>query len=171
MQLHCNCASGGCLVRIHRKCRICSDAATVPPAVFVRIHRTASFAARPQLCLRRRACPVSPEVPNLLRDRNCAFGDLRPRKLHIPRPAAGGRPRPFRCSSSPNCKRSAGLQFGSVCLARKSRQKDSLGDALYCALTRANFWPLRGLNALFGRRFVTIPMVFTADECTTRSCG
>ena len=50
----------------------------------------------------------------------------RPHKLHIPRPAASGRSRPFRCSSSPNCKRFAGLQFGSICLARKSRQKDAL---------------------------------------------
>ena len=44
----------------------------------------------------------------------------------IPRPAASGRSRPFRCSSSPNCKRFAGLQFGSICLVRKSRQKDAL---------------------------------------------
>ena len=36
------------------------------------------------------------------------------------------------------------------CCARKSRQKEALGDAPYCALTRANFWPLRGLNALSG---------------------
>ena len=39
------------------------------------------------------------------------------------------------------------------CLARKSRQKDALGDAIYCALTRANFWPLRGLNALTRANF------------------
>ena len=50
----------------------------------------------------------------------------RPHKLHIPRPAASGRSRPFRCSSSPNCKRFAGLQFGSACLARKSGQKEAL---------------------------------------------
>ena len=66
--------------------------------------------------------------------RNCLFcGNTasvppvaRPHKLHIPRPAASGRSRPFRCSSSPNCKRFAGLQFGSICLARKSRQKEAL---------------------------------------------
>ena len=83
--------------------------------------------------------------------RNRCFADLRPHKLQatlrsayvrlsqsrgaklallephaIPRPAASGRSRPFRCSSSPNCKRFAGLQFGSICLARKSRQKDAL---------------------------------------------
>ena len=83
--------------------------------------------------------------------RNRCFADLRPHKLQatlrsayvrlsqsrgaklallephaIPRPAASGRSRPFRCSSSPNCKRFAGLQFGSVCLARKSGQKEAL---------------------------------------------
>ena len=85
------------------------------------------------------------------RGRNCCFADPRPHKLQatlrsayvrlsqsrgaklallephaIPRPAASGRSRPFRCSSSPNCKRFAGLQFGSVCLARKSGQKEAL---------------------------------------------
>ena len=55
------------------------------------------------------------------------------------------------------------------CCARKSRQKDALGRGLYCALTRAIFWPFRGLNALFGRKFATMPMVFGADKCTTRS--
>ena len=89
----------------------------------------------------------------------------------IPRPAASGRSRPFRCSSSPNCKRFAGLQFGSICLARKSRQKDALGDALYCALTRAIFWPLRGLNALFGRKADTFPIAYGSGKCTTRICG
>ena len=57
------------------------------------------------------------------------------------------------------------------CLARKSRQKDALGDAPYCALTRAIFWPLRGLNALFGRRSAIFPIAFGSDECTTRICG
>ena len=116
------------------------------------------------------ACPDSPD---------CLFCGkaatvppaARPHKLHIPRPAAGGRSRPFRCSSSPNCKRFAGLQFGSICLARKSRQKEALEDALYCALTRAIFWPLRSLNALFGRRIVIFPIAFGSDECTTRICG
>ena len=37
----------------------------------------------------------------------------RPRKLHILRSAASGRTHTFRCSSSPNCNRCAGLQFGS----------------------------------------------------------
>ena len=49
------------------------------------------------------------------------------------------------------------------CLARKSRQKDALGDAIYCALTRANFWPLRGPNALFGRKTVTFPTAFGSN--------
>ena len=57
------------------------------------------------------------------------------------------------------------------CCARKSRQKDALEDASYCALTRANFWPLRGLNALFGRRIATVPIAFGSAECTTRSYG
>ena len=125
------------------------------------------------------------------RHRSCCFADLRPHKLQatlrsayvrlsqsrgaklallaphaIPRPAASGRSRPFRCSSSPNCKRFAGLQFGSACLARKSRQKDAPGDALYCALTRANLF-----DALFGRRFVTSPIAYSSGKCTTRICG
>ena len=52
------------------------------------------------------------------------------------------------------------------CLARKSRQKDALGDALYCALTRAIF-----IYALFGRRIVTVPIAFSSGKCTTRICG
>ena len=36
----------------------------------------------------------------------------RPRKLHIPRCAASGKARPFRCSSFPKPKRYAGLCFG-----------------------------------------------------------
>ena len=96
------------------------------------------------------------ELPLLRRDRNRCFADLRPHKLHatlrsayvrlsqsrgaklallephaIPRPVASGRSRPFRCSSSPNCKRFAGLQFGSICLARKSGQKEALENDLW----------------------------------------
>ena len=45
----------------------------------------------------------------------------RPRKLHIPRPAASGRSRPFRCSSSPKCKRWRWFAFwfcrGASCLS------------------------------------------------------
>ena len=36
---------------------------------------------------------------------------LRRHKLHIPRPAASGRSRPFRCASSQNRNRVAGLRF------------------------------------------------------------
>ena len=57
------------------------------------------------------------------------------------------------------------------CCARKSRQKEALGDALYCALTRAILWPLRGLNALFGHRIAIFPTAYSSDECTTHSCG
>ena len=57
------------------------------------------------------------------------------------------------------------------CCARKSRQKDALGDAPYCALTRAIFWPLRGLNALFGRKADTFPIAYGSGKCTTRICG
>ena len=69
------------------------------------------------------------------------------------------------CPDSPDClycgyTPTVASQTYFFCLARKSRQKDALGDALYCALTRAIFWPLRGLNALFGRRIATIPMAF-----------
>ena len=42
---------------------------------------------------------------------------------------------------------------------------------LYCALTRAILWPLRGLNALFGRRIAIFPTAYSSDECTTHSCG
>ena len=38
----------------------------------------------------------------------------RPRKLHIPRFRINAKARPFRCSSSPKCKRCAGLHFGSI---------------------------------------------------------
>ena len=37
------------------------------------------------------------------------------------------------------------------CQKRMGR-KEALGDASYCALTRAKFWPLRGLNALTGAK-------------------
>ena len=98
-----------------------SDAVTVPPA------------ARPH----KLQATLRSAYVRLSQSRGAKLALLEPHA--IPRPAASGRSRPFRCSSSPNCKRFAGLQFGSICLARKSRQKDALGDALYCALTRANF--------------------------------
>ena len=92
------------------------------------------------------------------------------------------RPTPCGCTSAlfsgihRNCRASGNAATVSptayfFCCARKSRQKDALGDALYCALTRAIFWPLRGLNALFGRRIAIIPIAYGSDECTTRSCG
>ena len=56
------------------------------------------------------------------------------------------------------------------CCARKSRQKDALGRVLYCALPRASFWPLRGLNALFGRKTVTFPIAVGSDV-SYRSVG
>ena len=34
-----------------------------------------------------------------------------------------------------------------------------------------DFWPPRGLNALFGRRIAIFPMAYTSDKCTTRRCG
>ena len=40
---------------------------------------------------------------------------LRRHKLHIPRPAASGRSRPFRCASSQNRNRVAGLRFCIFC--------------------------------------------------------
>ena len=36
-------------------------------------------------------------------------------------------------------------------------------DASYCALPRAIFWPLRGLNALLGHKTVTILIAFGSD--------
>ena len=102
-------------------CLFCGKAATVPPA------------ARPH----KLQATLRSAYVRLSQSRGAKLALLEPHA--IPRPAASGRSRPFRCSSSPNCKRFAGLQFGSICLARKSRQKDALGDALYCALTRAIF--------------------------------
>ena len=82
-------------------------------------------------------------------------------------PPPAGAHRPF-CPVSPDClfcsdTATVASQTYFFCCARKSRQKDALGDALYCALTRANFWPLRGLNALFGRRIVIFPIAFASD--------
>ena len=48
---------------------------------------------------------------------------LRRHKLHIPRPAASGRSRPFRCASSQNRNRVAGLRF---CYFRTSAQRGLL---------------------------------------------
>ena len=45
---------------------------------------------------------------------------LRRHKLHIPRPAASGRSRPFRCASSQNCNRVAGLRFCIFCTRRRN---------------------------------------------------
>ena len=67
-----------------------------------------------------------------------------------------------------NC-RSAG-PFFSV-LPEKNGEKRGAGDALYCALTRAIFWPLRGLNALFGRKADTFPIAYGSGKCTTRIYG
>ena len=67
----------------------------------------------------------------------------------IPRPAASGRSRPFRCSSSPNCKRFAGLQFGSVCLARKSGQKEALENDLWRLRADSFQRPLRAQGQYF----------------------
>ena len=80
------------------------------------------------------------------------------------------------CPDSPDCLfcgKAATVPSAAYffCCARKSRQKEALEDALYCALPRAIFWPLRGLNALFRRRIAIIPIAYGADECTTRSCG
>ena len=43
---------------------------------------------------------------------------LRRHKLHIPRPATSGRSRPFRCASSQNRNRVAGLRFCVFCARR-----------------------------------------------------
>ena len=156
------------------KCRICGEAATVPPAAyFFCCARTPAFRrgrwrAQPSATKERYGCgpplagahrpdcPVSPDclfcgytatVPpaarphklqatlrsayvRLSQSRGAKLALLEPHA--IPRPAASGRSRPFRCSSSPNCKRFAGLQFGSVCLARKSGQKEALRCRLDC---------------------------------------
>ena len=65
-----------------------------------------------------RPYPAPREIPRRGRNpflvgQRIVKGRFRPHKLHIPRPAASGRSRSLRCSSSPNCVRSAGTQFGS----------------------------------------------------------
>ena len=45
---------------------------------------------------------------------------LRRHKLHISRPAASGRSRPFRCASSQNRNRVAGLRFCIFCTRRRN---------------------------------------------------
>ena len=54
-------------------------------------------------------CPRFPS--SVICSANATFPP-RPRKLCIPRPAASGRPRSLRCSSSPHTTRSAGLVWG-----------------------------------------------------------
>ena len=63
--------------------------------------------------------------------------------------------------------------FGDILflLRQKKYAKRGAEDALYCALTRAIFWPLCGLNALFGRKNVRLPIAYGSDQCTTRRCG
>ena len=56
-------------------------------------------------------------------------------------------------------------------LPEKNGKKRGAGCVLYCALTRAIFLPLRGLNALFGRRIAISPIAYGSDKGTTRSCG
>ena len=118
----------------------CGNTATVPPA------------ARPH----KLQATLRSAYVRLSQSRGAKLALLEPHA--IPRPAASGRSRPFRCSSSPNCKRFAGLQFGSICLARKSRQKEALETVLYCSLTRAILF-----DALFGRKTVTFPTAFGSD--------
>ena len=52
----------------------------------------------------------------------------------------------------------------------KVGKKMRLGRVILRADTR-EFWPLRGLNALFGRRIAIFPIAYGSDECTTRICG
>ena len=77
--------------------------------------------------------------------------------------------RPF-CPVSPDClfcsdTATVASQTYFFCCARKSRQKDALGDALYCALPRAIF------SRPGGRRFFTLPIAFSSGKCTTRIFG
>ena len=104
----CRCTSTALFSGIHRNCLFCGNTASVPPA------------ARPH----KLQATLRSAYVRLSQSRGAKLALLEPHA--IPRPAASGRSRPFRCSSSPNCKRFAGLQFGSICLARKSRQKEAL---------------------------------------------
>ena len=115
-------------------------------------------AARPQPLLRRPSSSQTPSDASLCirsakpiaRRKACALGASR--------------------NPSPRRKR----QVSSVPLLVLSKLQTLRWFAiwfLYSALTRAIFWPLRGLNALFGRRIVIFPVAYGSDECTTRICG
>ena len=91
--------------------------------LLIRQPSAATFPSRGRLWMVRTAPRLAPrEIPRRGRNpflvvQGIAKGRFRPHKLHIPRPAASGRSRSLRCSSSPNCVRSAGTQFGSFSLA------------------------------------------------------
>ena len=154
---------------------------------FSGLHRSAVDAAPPQLLLRRRFCTavcrgrwraqpsatkerygcgpplagahrpfylVSPELPCVRQRRNCVSDGSSSQTPH----------------PSPRRKR----QASSIALLVLSELQTLRWFAirfLYCALPRAILWPLRGLNALFGRRIVIFPVAYGSDECTTRICG
>ena len=96
--------------------------------------------------------PFSPEL-----SLNAASPQLCLQQRFFTAPCRGRRLcRPF-CPVSPDylfCRNAATVapRASFFCCARKSRQKDALGDAIYCALTRAILF-----DALFGRRIAIFP--------------
>ena len=61
-----------------------------------------------------------------------------------------------------HCNRVSDGPFFSA-LPEKNGEKRGAGRASYCALTRASFWPLRGLNALFGRKTDIFPIALASN--------
>ena len=81
-----------------------------------------------------------------MRDRNCRSAGIRPRKLHIPRPAASGRARPFRCSSFSHANRFAGfarepLLWNPLKTTKKRADAPFLDHSRSLVLCKANFKP------------------------------
>ena len=61
---------------------------------------------------RRARTRLSCALTRAIGERHGALSVARPRKLHILRFRTSAKAHPFRCSSSPKCKRFAGLHFG-----------------------------------------------------------
>ena len=57
------------------------------------------------------------------------------------------------------------------CLARKERGEKRRWRRVILRAQARDFWPLRGLNALFGRKADTFPIAYGSGKCTTRIYG
>ena len=130
----------------HRNCRASGNAATVSPT------------ARPH----KLQATLRSAYVRLSQSRGAKLALLEPHA--IPRPAASGRSRPFRCSSSPNCKRSAGLQFGSVCLARKEWGEKRRWRRVILRAAARDFLAAPRPERPDGRKIVIFPIAFGSDN-------